>query len=226
MAQGVQEQRGRLPAIEAKRHFVQVGREMFCADLVPASHDAAFEERERRFNGVCVNVANGINARLVFDRLVLCGESSFLHRTRIRGKFVGDHYLNILADVLSDVLRQRAGLRIRGMEEAQIAAALPNADYDFFRGAASRLATAWRSAADIGFIHFDSAVHHGPIYFLHGGTNTVTEIPCSLVADANGSLDLVSRDPLRASQSSSVTMNHLFKGRWESWKMLPTVTLN
>ena len=44
-------------AIEAERHFFKVGREMLCADMMPSSHDAALQKRERGFDRVRVGVA-------------------------------------------------------------------------------------------------------------------------------------------------------------------------
>ena len=53
MTQSIQEQSGRLPAVEAECHFVQIGRKVFGGDSVPRSHDAPLEKRERGFNVTC-----------------------------------------------------------------------------------------------------------------------------------------------------------------------------
>src|SRR5579859_7551422 len=69
MAQSILEQRGTLAAIETENHFVQIGREMLDAHLVPSAYDAAFEKRERAFYGIGVNISDRID-RLVADRLM------------------------------------------------------------------------------------------------------------------------------------------------------------
>ena len=57
MAQSINEQIGTLTTVEAKLHFCDISRKMLCADLVPASDDSAFQERECGFNGVSVTRA-------------------------------------------------------------------------------------------------------------------------------------------------------------------------
>jgi hypothetical protein len=44
MAQRIKEQIGTFAAIKPEGHFFQVGGEVFRADLVPRSHDAALEQ--------------------------------------------------------------------------------------------------------------------------------------------------------------------------------------
>ena len=123
MTQGIQEQSRGFSAVEAECHLVQVGREMFDADFVPRSHDAALEQGEGGFHGVCMDVTVNVDTRLVFDCFVFRGQSGFLHGTWIRSKFIGHHNFNILTDVFCDVLCQRPRPRIGGMEKSQIAAA-------------------------------------------------------------------------------------------------------
>ncbi len=191
MTQCIQEQVGILPAIEAEGHLVQVGGEMLRADSVPRSDDAALQERKGGFDCVGVNIAVNVDAILVLDGLVLCGQSILLHGTGVRGEFVGDHDVNILADILSNVFCKRSRLHVRGMEEPQIAAALTNTNDYFFGGAAPRLATTWGPAAHICFVHFDSTRHHGLVNLFHGGPDAMAEIPRGLVADAQSTFDLV-----------------------------------
>ena len=57
MTQRINEQIGAFPAIESERHLVQVGGKMFGADLVPRSHDAAFESEKADSTVLVVNVA-------------------------------------------------------------------------------------------------------------------------------------------------------------------------
>ena len=78
MTQGIQEQIGILPAIEPESHFVKISRKMFCADLVPRSHNAAFQKRESGLDCIGMNIALHINAVLMPDGLVLFGRDSGL----------------------------------------------------------------------------------------------------------------------------------------------------
>src|SRR4029077_7430965 len=156
---GIAEKERVLAVIKPPRHFVKVGREMFRRDSMPRSHDAALEQRECRFDGVCVNVSANIHALFVWNRLMLlCRHASFLHGPWIGCKLISNEHVNITAHVLLNVFRQRAGLRILSMEETQIAAALPDADYNLFRLLASVDTPSDFLSAYIGFIYFDCAV--------------------------------------------------------------------
>jgi len=182
MTQSIQEQGRRLPAVEAESHFVQIGLQMLRADLVPRSHDAALEEREGGFNGVRVDISAHVFFRFVVDCLVLPAvDASFNHGRWIASQFVSDHDLHVGADIFLDVLGQRARLRICRMKKPQIAAALPDADYDFFLILAVPDSLASLFSAYIGFVHFDSTVEHRLVYLLHRVPDAVTEIPCGLV---------------------------------------------
>ena len=181
MTQGIQEQSRTLPPIEPESHLVQIGREMFRADLVPTSDDPALQERESRFDRIGVNVSIHVMAAAMIDGLVtLTPDAGFIHRKRVGAVVVCDHDFNVSADVLLDVLRQRTRLCVIGMEESQIATALPDTDYDLFVLSPATADTALL-AAEVGFVHFDRTVEHGPIHFFHGCSDTVTEIPCRLI---------------------------------------------
>ncbi len=65
---------------------------------------------------------------LCFSKHASLGDSLWIDR-----KVVGHYNVNVLRDVLFNVLCQRAGLYILRVEEPQIAAALPDANDDFFR---------------------------------------------------------------------------------------------
>lgn len=182
MTQGVQKQGRGLPAVEAEGHFVKVGLEMLRANLVPRSNDAALEQRECGFNGVGVNVTAHVLFRLVIDRLVLSAmDPSFDHSRWITRQFIGDHDFHIGAHVFLDVLCQRAGLRICRMEESKIAAALPDANYDFFLILAVPDSLASLLSANVGFVHLNSAVKHGLVYLLHCVADPVAQVPRGFV---------------------------------------------
>lgn len=57
MTQSVDKQVGTLTTIEAELHLGEIGSQMFCADSMPRSDDAALEQRERRFDRVGMNFA-------------------------------------------------------------------------------------------------------------------------------------------------------------------------
>jgi hypothetical protein len=197
MTQGVQKQIGILPAIETEAHLVEIGCQMLCGDAMPCADDAALQERESRFHGVRVDVSVHVHLGFVFDRLVLLGHGNAFHGRGVGVQFVGHDYVYIFANVVPDELCQCAALNILSMEEAQIAATLPDTDYDLLVGVpVSCLAVGMLLSANVGFVHFDSTVEHGPLSFFHGSTNAMAEIPCGLVADAQGTLDLVGRHSL------------------------------
>src|SRR5690348_14132424 len=130
MTQSVQEQIGILPAIEPEGHLIQVGGEMLCADLVPRSHDAALQERECGLYGIGVNVALNVNPITMTDGFVLRAmNASGNHCLGICWHLICDHYINIGANVFLDVLRKSSSLRIAGVEESEVSAALTDADY-------------------------------------------------------------------------------------------------
>jgi hypothetical protein len=194
MTQGVEEQIGALPAIESEGHFFKVGREMLGAETVPRPHNAALEKRERGFNGVRVNVANHVNLLAVVDRLVAHLEIAFCHRARICGEIIGKEYVHIGADVFLDVLGERSRLHVFSMEEAQIAAALANADDNLLHSLRFLNAKSFLLSTDECFVHFNFAIHHLLIGLYHCRTDTVTEIPCRFVAShSNRALNLASR---------------------------------
>jgi hypothetical protein len=194
MTQGIQKQIGILPTIEAECHFVQVGREMLCGDAMPRSDDSALEQRESILDCIRMDVAVNVDLGFVLNRLVPIRQGKTLHRRRIGIEFIGHDYVHIRADILADKLRQHAGLGIFGMKEAQIAAALTDADNDLF-GALAETGFALMAALDsanVSFVYFDGSVQHGLIYFLHGRTDAMAEVPRGLVADSQSPFDLIS----------------------------------
>jgi len=167
MTQGVDKQIGSLAAIESESHFVEVGLQMLRADFVPASHNTALEQRKCGFDSVRRDAVTILVAdvflRLVIDRFVFSFvEASFDHGGRIARQFVDYFYIG--ADILFDVLCQRAGLRIFRLENLQIATALPNADNDFFLILAVPNTFASLLSAYVGFVHFNGAIKHRLIY--------------------------------------------------------------
>jgi len=193
VAKRIKEKRMRLPTIEAETHFVKIGCEMLCTDPMPCSNNAALQKRESGFDCVGMNVTVNIDFRAVLDSFVFLGsDRSLFHCEGVGTEIVGHNHVNIFRDVLANEHCQRARLHILSMEESHITAALPQSDHDFlFRSSTTKASTA-PATADIGFIHFYRAIHHGPIYFFHGSTDAMAEIPRGFVADSESSLNLVS----------------------------------
>src|ERR1039458_871916 len=183
MTQGVQEQSRTLPAIEPELHLREIGREMLGADLVPRSHDAAFQEGERRFDGVSVDITIDVDFRFMSDGFVLGAvNSSANHRLWVGRHFVCDHHFNVCTNAVLNILRQGSRFCIARMKETEIAATLTEADYNLFvivRSVPSL--AAMLLSTDIGFVHFDSPVQHWPIYFLHGRSDAMAEVPSGFV---------------------------------------------
>ena len=183
MTKCIEKQVGILTAIKPERHFIEVGREVLGANLVPCPHDSPLQEREGTFNCVCVNVANRVDALAVIDGLMPVGELS--ECSRISRKVVGHNYVHIFGDVLSDVLCKRPFPSVRCVEESQVAIPLADANYDLLVSSSLPspiLANSVQFSADIGFIHLNRSVEHGLAGFFHGGADAVTEIPSCLVA--------------------------------------------
>jgi len=182
MAQGIEKQTAALAAFETESHFVEIGLQVFGADLMPRSDDPALQKRECTFYRIGMHVAVNIDSAAVLDPLVLLWRNiGFSHGEGIGSKIIGHDHINIFADILPDVSGESSGLYILGVEEPQIATPLPESDHDFLVGAASAKLSAAPATAHIGFVHFDSTVQHGPICFFHGGTDTMAEIPCRFV---------------------------------------------
>src|SRR5437016_13768633 len=98
MTQGIQEQIRVLPAIETEGHFIQIGRKMLGADLVPCSHDAALQKAESVLHGVRVDVTTNILLRSVIDGLML----RLPNRMLVGLQAVRDDYIHVCADVFTD----------------------------------------------------------------------------------------------------------------------------
>lgn len=182
MTQGVQEQVGFIAAIESESHFFAVGLEMLRADSMPASHDAALQERERRFDRVGVDVSLRIEAELVPDGLVPSVFAKVTGCAPVGIPIIGEQDVHILRDILADVLFEGAALGVSGVEETQIAAALTNADNDFLVVEPRAFTVPPVLTADVGFVHFDFAAQHGLVYFDHRSADAVAEIPSRFVA--------------------------------------------
>src|SRR5205823_6854363 len=111
-----------------KLHLLQVSGEMFGANSVPSANDSALKQRERRFYGISVNVTSYIDLIFVANGLVPISLTA--HCEGIRGMFIGDNHINIFAHIVCNNLVDGVGLYIVCMDEANVAAALPDADHN------------------------------------------------------------------------------------------------
>src|SRR5207249_1734769 len=156
---------------------------MLHTDFVPRADETALEKRKRAFDCVCVDVSADVLASTVIDRLML-RDSGFPHGRRIGLKFVREHDFHFLiVHIFLDVLAERFGAHVAGLEQPKLAAALTDANDDLLVfGAASALA-ALHFAAYVGLIHFDYARKFGllAVRGRHSLTDTHTQIPSRLV---------------------------------------------
>ena len=180
-----------LPAIKTETHLFQVGWQMFRADLMPRSHDAALEKREGRFDGVSVNVPVNVDMAFVSNGFVLFDVIGSPHRIGISGPLIGHDHIDIFAHVFSNKRRQSCALSILGMEESEIATTLAYAQNDFFLRSAPSNASPALFSANVSFVQFDGAIQHRSIGFFHRGADSMAEIPRGFVADPKGALDLI-----------------------------------
>src|SRR5690242_3472637 len=196
MTESVNKQIGAVASIKSELHLFQIGRKMLCGNAMPRSGNTALQERERRFDGVCVNVPHNVDAGAVRDFLVCASAFSLSHGRIVRGCIVCKNHVYIFRDILADILCECAALRIAGMKEAQVAVALAYTDYHFLVVHSRYTALALVPAADVGHIHFHFSVQHRFIGLRHGVTDAMAEIPCRLVAHSDRALNLAGRHAL------------------------------
>lgn len=169
---------------------------MLRAYTMPATHDAALEQRERGFNCVGVSVALGVDAELVPNRLVPSLLAEFHRSTTVCAGVISKKYVEIFAQVLFDVLLERSTASIFCVEESKFAATLADSNDDFLVIEAGRLALVPELSADIGFVHFDFAVEHRSLRFDHRVPDAVAEVPRCFIADSERPLNLASAHAL------------------------------
>ena len=192
MPQRVSKQMWILSAVKAEFHLCEIRLQMFCAQLVPCTDNAALEQRERRFRRVRVNVTVNVNLVFVFDCFVLATvDASVNHGLRISAPLVSHNHINIGTDVFFDVLRERARRNIGCMEESQIAASLTDSDYDLFVFPGPLITSL--PPANVGLVHFNRPREHRTLCLGHSLADAMAQVPRGLVAPADHALDLVGR---------------------------------
>lgn len=194
MTQSIQEQIRSLATIESEFHFLQIGREVLCRNLVPRTHDSALQKGERGFNRVRVNVALHVDVPLVPNRLVLSSLMKFLGGFAVLVEFIGEKHVHVLADVFFDELAERTRLYVLSVKEPEFAAALPDADHYFLVFVPVLMSASGILSADVGFVHLYLARQHRPVGLHHGVSDAMAEVPSGFVADSNGPLNLTGRN--------------------------------
>lgn len=179
-----------LPAIEPERHFVEIGGEMFRADLMPCTDDAALQQREGRLNRVGVDDTAHITPIEVSNRLVPLAER--VSHNGVRAVVVRDEQFYIVANVFAHELAQRLCRHALGAEEPERPATLPDRQHGLL--VLRPITVAAYLATDIGFVDFDDAAEFGLLGFQHRGADSVAQVPCGLVTDAKCPLHLIGRE--------------------------------
>lgn len=105
---------------------------MFWADMVPSPANTTLKQGKRIFDGVRMDISDGVDSFAVSDRLVPGSRySSPLHCVGIRGEVIGEDHFHVFANVLFDEACNRRRFDIFGVEQAKLAVALTNPDDDF-----------------------------------------------------------------------------------------------
>lgn len=213
MSQCIEEQIRPLPAIESEGHFFAVGLEMFRRDFMPRSYNATLQERESGFDCVGVSVALHVDMEFVPDGLVPSILAEMLSCAPIGVEVIREKHFDIFTDIFADELFKCTALYVRRMEEAQIAAALPDADDVLFVLPARCFALPAIHAADEGFIHLYLAVQERLAGLCHGRTDAVAEIPSRLVADSKRPLNLAGAHAFLRLTEQVCSCKPLFEGQ-------------
>ena len=161
---------------------------MFRRDFMPRSHNAALEQGESRFHGIRVNVAVGVVLGMVNRSVEVL--LHLVQRPRIDSRFVSNNHFHMAAEIRIDNLSDGRGCCVFGVNHAEIAVALPDADDNLLIGTVTPLA---RLAANIGFINLNRAAKFLRGNFEHRVANPVAEIPRGFIADGKLASHLVGR---------------------------------
>src|SRR6266404_3648963 len=150
---------------------------MFRRDFMPRPYNAALKKREGRFHSICVHVTVRVVLGMVNGLVKVL--LHLVKRPRIDGRFIRHNHFYVTPNVGVDNLSDGCGLRILGTNHAQIAVALPNADYN-------RYSALWTPTAfltrNVGFVNLYCAAEFFGRYFQHRSANSMAEVPSCLVA--------------------------------------------
>ena len=163
---------------------------------MPRSHDTALEQTEGRLYRVG-RYAHSLFISHVLLGLVVYGLvlAAILRSVEVvDGRFVRHDNVNSFINIAVDDVINRLVVDLVRMDEVQVTAALSNANY--WSLIAPALGTL-RLSADVHLVNFDRPCEF-VVSLSHCGPDTMTEIPCGLIADSQRALDLVSRHSLAA----------------------------
>jgi hypothetical protein len=189
------------PVIIPELKFRDVQRQIFAADLVKTSHDAALQERPKTVD--CLRVNDTIN-------ILFCGMPDdamveIVAEVPIAGMLIGRDETYFLGNRRADERVHSFGIGIVDDASNNVALATDSADHDRLSGNAGSgmllipMAIAV-AAADIGFVNFDDAAKLG-FRFDESGADFVAHGMCGAVAaEAHHTLDLKSADPFFAGE--------------------------
>jgi hypothetical protein len=161
---------------------------MLRAQFVPATTQTAFEQRECGFDAIRVGIASHVIPDSMLDHFVL--KSHALCDAGIQIEFVGEQNFDILSKIIAHELFNRLRRDVLGVEQAEFAIALADADNRALLGSTSTSGQSLPATANVSFINFDFSVEHWFVRRGHCCPDSVAEIPCCLVADSEGALYL------------------------------------
>src|SRR5437899_12507577 len=149
---------------------------MFRRDSMPCPHNAALEQREGRFHGVCVHVAMRVLLRVI-DGLVLFLRE-LIQGPRVDSRFICDNHFHMTANVLPDNLAHSGGSLILSADQTQVPITLPDADDNLLVRTGTPAALL---AAYVVLVNFDGAAEFWRGHFQHRSPDAMAQIPrCSV----------------------------------------------
>lgn len=186
-----------LAIVEAPGHLIQVGRKMFHRDLMPRTHNTAFEERESRLDCICGHgqtafVSNIFIFRVIHPLMLRIVESRGGEIVELR--FVGHNHVNGLVHVSRNDLVDLVLVQVRGRDEVEMPLALTDANDGLVL---LPLVSVGRMTTDIHFVNFYCALEF-MVRLFHRFADAVTQIPCRLIAHTQRALELIRRHALAA----------------------------
>lgn len=158
---------------------------------MPCAHNAAFEQGKGRFHCVGMNVSMGIVLRVVNRAVEVL--LHFVERPRINSRLVGDNHFDMAPDVRLDNLADSRGLRILGMNQPEIAVALPDADDNLLFGTVAPLAGL---SPNVSLVNLNRAAQFLRSGLKHGSPDAVREVPRGFIGRLEHPAQLVRRHAL------------------------------
>jgi hypothetical protein len=178
---------GIVSVIVTERKFREIEREIFLADMVKASHDAALEQAPEAINAPGMNQPAHVLTLTMLYRFVVV----VTIKQTIAGMLIGSDKRNLLVYRLANEAIKRTGVGAFDHLANNVPLARDRAnDGDFTSGSASDIAAlesvfVFFFSADIGFIDLNHAKKLYNIFILHRSADSVAHIPCRPVVTAS-----------------------------------------